>query len=136
MSGPIHVRGASRQGNWSWFTVKQLVHTSPESLAQYRTGSEIQIVGPSLKSCHHLRRKLAELAIPFQEAGQLDNSITQRGDIDVCIEYTVDRTILRAIGKIALTTSLTSTALIWRWAQALIQLGSSSEMVPNPLGER
>jgi hypothetical protein len=89
------------QGKWSWFTVKQLVHASPESLAQYRTGSEIQIVGPSLKSCHHLRRKLAELAIPFQEAGQLDNSITQRGDIDVCIEYTVDRTILRAIGKIA-----------------------------------
>jgi len=89
------------QQKWLWFTVKQLVHASPESLAQYRTQSEIQIVGPSMESCDHLRRRLSELAIPFQDGGQLQSPITTNDEIDVQVEYTIDKTIFRAIAKIA-----------------------------------
>ncbi|HEV2350691.1 MAG TPA: hypothetical protein VG028_12685 [Terriglobia bacterium] len=87
--------------NWVWFTVTELRATSTESLAKYRTETETRIIGPSERSCKYLRSMLTKLGVRFTEKGKLGDPITEGGGIRVYVEYTIDKTILRAIAKIA-----------------------------------
>ena len=89
------------EDNWIWFTVKELRAASAETLQGYTKNSEMRIIGPSKASCDYLRNRLAQLQIPFKEQGKLDDPMTDNGEIEVCVEYAIDQTILRAVAKIA-----------------------------------
>lgn len=88
-----------RDGDWVWFTEKEL--TDSAVVERYRKGVEIKIVGPSGEGLQRIRQRLGELGVEFKQQGVLDQPITVGGSIETELQYRIDEVIFRGAAKIA-----------------------------------
>ena len=99
---PLAQVGFCRTGDPSWnWLVEDQINDNPEIINPYRSNVEIRILGPHPEDIERLRHMLVSMGFTFKKEGPTQWQMPKDHEIEVVARCYIDKTIGRAIAKIA-----------------------------------